>query len=330
MTAMRKIARKRPRKSTSVGPKVIVGAAVLLMAVLWTFGMAIMSIELTEHPQPPRQLFTDRPPLIQLWPDDRQNQDLPLRDCLPSDNTECLERVASDSSPYRIGIIRAPGTFGRGIESFVSAYINLQKSKNREVEATSHAVVNHSFTKIVRVAVIPVYLEALDLAMDAAENVLDIQLEDILTISRLLVRWHCRISFVARDTALFTLTLDPTLAFPTRAESRLADFLGYEMADDDGKDNSVQADPMANEALRRIDACRDILTRLGISAKELEEATDAIIQEENEAEECGSMMLESDNRMVTLVGHLLDEDPESSSTVCQLYPESTLCSKVDR
>jgi hypothetical protein len=320
------------RRSDSLSvtsPHVVGGLAVVLVGLLWTIGVAILSVRLTDQrPVPPRKLFVDRAPTdIYLWPDDSKNPSLELLDCLPKQHENCLQRVDSYSAAQRIGILRSPSVLGQVMASFVMEYIKTQKSNDKlDIEVTSHVDTDHYFTKIVRIAVLPLHLEAIDLLLHTGRGVSQITIQDILDTVRLLIRWHCRLSVVAKDTALLTLTMDPSLAFPMRAESVLADFLGYApAADDDASVNHIHSDPLAEEALHRIDLCRAVLIHLHgqqVDVLHMEELVDAVLQEEEG--ECQSTLSFSENNATDIIGHFLDKNSEFSTSICRLYASDKL------
>jgi hypothetical protein len=205
--------RKRQRRKTTIsGTKVVIGIAIILVGILWTIGVAIFSFTLTDRSEKKgTSLFPDFPVGgTTLWPDDKTNQyfKASLRDC-ESDAGKCKERIKAGSSQKRIAILRPPGVFGRSMENFVTQVVENHSTEKVDISllSTSHIESEHTYTKVVRVATLPLLLEAIDLALltvDGDYTADQIKRKDILGVVRQLVRWHCHLSQVASDSALTT------------------------------------------------------------------------------------------------------------------------------
>jgi hypothetical protein len=333
--------RKRQRqKATISGTKLVLGIAIILVGILWTIGVALFSFTLNDRSEKKgTALFPDFPfGGATLWPDDETNPHFKasLLDC-ESDPVKCKERIQVGSSQQRIAILRPPGVFGRSMENFVmQAVENHSKEKgDMLVIVTSHIELEHTYTKVVRVATLPLLLEAIDLAMltvDGDYTVDQINREDILGVVRQLVGWHCHLSQVASDTALTTLTFGRAMSLPTRTAKGLTSFLAF--AETDDVKEEVDMEGSAEQIVLRIDQCTTLASKLKDSresARKLDDDVDRVIQEELQNDACRSTIpfLQDGSipftRVTEIVGHFLDIKEDSSSIICVKYPNVPIC-----
>jgi hypothetical protein len=333
--------RKRQRQKTTIsGTKLVIGVAIILVGILWTVGVALFSFTLNDRSEKKgTPIFPDLPVGgAALWPDERTNLDFKasLRDC-ESDVVKCKERIQAGSSQQRIAILRPPGVFGRSMENFVT-----QAVANHAIEKvdillipTSHIELEHTYTKVVRVATLPLLLEAIDLALltvDADYTADQISREDILEVVRQLVGWHCHLSQVASDTALTTLTFGRGMSLPTRTAKALTSFFSF--AETDDVKEEIDMEDSAEQIVRRIDQCTKLASKINDSeksARKLDDDVDRVIQEELQNGACSSTIpsLHTGSipftRVTEIVGHFLDINKDSSSIICGKYPHVPMC-----
>jgi hypothetical protein len=336
-----KIRRRQRQKTTISGTKLVIGIAIILVGILWTIGVALFSFTLNDRSEKRgTALFPDLPVGgTTLWPDDKTNPHFKasLRDC-ESDAVKCKERIQAGSSQQRIAILRPPGVFGRSMEDFVmQAFENHSKEmEDMLVIPTSHIGSEHTYTKVVRVATLPLLLEAIDLALltvDGDYTADQINLEDILGVVRQLVAWHCHLSQVASDTALTTLSFGRAMSQPTRTAKGLTSFLSFAETDDTKEE--VDMEDSAEQIVLRIDQCTTLASKFKNSeesARKLDDDVDRVIQEELRNDACRSTIpfLHTGSipftRVTEIVGHFLDINEDSSSIICGKYPNVPICS----
>jgi hypothetical protein len=200
---------------------------------------------------------------IELFPDDLQHEGFyaTLQSCLNL-TTKCKKFVPPTSQKQRIAVLRPPGALGFVFDKFVQEVIRLHEHQASvlEVITTSHVPPygygkSHGYTKIIRLASLPLRLAVADLVREQASREEEIQLADVLQGTRQLVRWHCRLSHVAAHTALYTLTLENLLEDPWEQEYQLRVFLNLTTNGEDSKEDShVDEDELAgsmDEIVRR-------------------------------------------------------------------------------
>jgi hypothetical protein len=333
--------RKRQRQKTKIsGTKLVIGIAIILVAILWTIGVALFSFTLNDRSEKKgTALFPDFPVGgAALWPDDKTNPyfKASLRDC-ESDAVKCKERIQAGSSQQRIAILRPPGVFGRSMEKFVMQAVENHSKENVDmlVIPTSHIESEHTYTKVVRVATLPLLLEAIDLALltvDEDYTADQINREDILGVVRQLVGWHCHLSQVASDTALTTITFGRAMSLPTRTAKALTSFLSFAETDDAREEVDMEAS--AEQFVLRIDQCTTLASKFKDSeesARKLDDDVDRVIQEELRNDACRSTIpfLHTGSipftRVTEIVGHFLDINEDSSSIICGKYPNVPIC-----
>lgn len=284
---------------------------------------------------------------IDLWPhqissntrydteEEIQLQALMLQNCLPFENAACLERV-EDGKTQQIGVLRPPGAFGKVFEDFVLRYIDMSRTPDLEmvvrVSPSVEVVADYSLTKILRPAVVPILLEAIDLVLETLGDdfaARQVTVDDLVGVVRLLIRWHCRLALLSDTTALLTLAFDGVMAYPMQAGKELTEFLGLHHENQENLEMNM--DEFAETVFHRIDACTEFL-RLLTSSKPGSPRIDdvlkhAVREEIGSGKRCDTRPVRPDefiaaSRVTELVGHFLDGSPE---TVCPKYPLARLC-----
>jgi hypothetical protein len=232
---------------------------------------------------------------IDVWPDHRPHAKLLTSAVLqnhcvePSGATtttttknNCATRKHDEE--IHIELVRSPGVFGRLFDDFVEDFIKtLGKDAGRmKIRITSTVVpraesnpLGHDEEKprgtrlMIRLAILPVALEAFDLALGLKNQQHDIVDDDLAEFSKLWAAWHCHVSRLAAgddgenqeqrhpNIPLLTIPLDLLLAYPMKTEKQMAEFMGISLPPED-KRKHVVMEPRIARALARIDACYNI------------------------------------------------------------------------
>ena len=303
-----------------------------------------------------------------------------MKRCLPELQELCRDRSTNVNMPdeaddqpqlqqQRVGILRVPGVLGTLMQDFVTneAFYKSAPDSIRHNTALI-PVVNIQdplLTKFVRLTTLPILLQALDLALETVDTS-DVRgtkvmtTDDILTIVRLLIRWHCHISATLVDqehTSIQSVSLQMIMMHPELVKEDTADFLGYlHIAADGGvtegepdrkftRVNEHALDVLAKQVLQRIDACVSLASQLSQTSSTIDKlnplsqaAVDAAIQTEidkahlssSSSSSCGSLDLERDdsipvtNKVAQIVSRLLQSN-NGLTSVCQEYPSIALC-----
>lgn len=295
--------------------------------------------------------FQDFPgELIDLWPDHNihpgdTKEDVGLRNlmlinCLPDDNPSCQERFSVGSSTQRVGIIRPPGVLGDAFEDFVVRFIEMSRTSDTDMEVTVSIrsdYEDHSFTKILRPAVVPIMLEVIDLALQTTSDDFtssEVTVDDLAGLLRRMIRWHCHMSHTASDTALLTLPFDRIMAHPREAEKDIAEFLG--LHHENQKDFEVKMEDLTETVFHRIDACTEFLRQLTTASPitRIKGALAHAIRDEFTSGRCHAKSVVADDtsiaqsRVTEIVCHFLDESWE---VICAKYPKAHICtSSIER
>jgi len=322
---------------------VIIGIAVVFL--LWFLGVALFYVAGYRTDRTTESLLsadglTGFPrDVVDIWPDQKNRPELlasVLQSCLPAENPDvCQQRIKPDGSTrQRIGVLRPPGVFGDIFEDFVVRYVEMSLSEEdadtMELLSTSHLDTGkqHSFTKILRPAILPLLLEALDLALYCSGGDLPsnkITVNSLLDVVRQIVRWHCRLSHVASDTALLTIAFNKLLAKPTQIEKELVAFL--ELKHDKQKDLHVDMEDIAKKAFSRFDDSSALILQME-ERQRLTEGVNQIVTEELTSDSCHldpfQGGLGEQNQVTEIAGLLFDGN--SLDSVCSSYPHASLCS----
>lgn len=290
-------------------------------------------------------MFMDFPEeMVDVWPDDQKNIFFgdSLRSCLPDVGDplgKCQRRMPSGVSIKPVvAVVRPPTVFGLIVEDFVRHVVNetsdLQGSL--DVVATSHIDPHqHSYTMIVREVTIPVLLEAIDLALQTLDNThiqQQITLEDVLGIVRLMVQWQCRLSQIAENTALLTMTSKWALSHPVVMKTELVAFLGSKIVPEKTGKVGPWMDANARRAFLRIDECSAVAQQLQrrhkhVDLRDLVDETIKSLYDRNGkciVDDAG-VELPRANRVLEIVRLLLDTESQSSRRVCETFPSIALC-----
>jgi len=168
-----------------------------------------------------------------LFPDDLQHEAFfeTLKSCTDTNN-KCKTYIPPGSPVERIAILRPPGALAFVLDTFVAEVVRLHGKQKQKVELipTSHVPPygygkTHGYTKIIRLASLPLRLAATDLVLAEDQQEQLVQVTDVLDATRQLVRWHCRLNHVAAHTSLLTITLEDLIESPWEEEYRVRDFL---------------------------------------------------------------------------------------------------------
>ena len=346
MTSRRRRRKRRPPTIEDVGPCLVVIIGIAVVFLLWFLGVALFYVggyrtdRRTESSLSADGLTGFPRDVVDIWPDQKNRPELlasVLQSCLPAENHACQQRIEPDGSTrQRIGVLRPPGVFGNIFEDFVVRYVEMSQSEEdahtMELLSTSHLDTGkqHSFTKILRPAILPLLLEAIDLAIycsggDLPSN--QITVDSLLDVVRQIVRWHCRLSHVASDTALLTVAFDKLLAKPTQIEKELIAFL--ELKHDKQKDLHVDMEDIAKKAFSRFDDSSALILQME-ERQRLTEGVNQIVTEELTSGSCHldpfqfQGGLGEQNQVTEILGLLFDGD--SLDSVCSSYPHALLCS----
>jgi hypothetical protein len=229
---------------------------------------------------------------IDVWPDHRpqaklltsavlQNHCVEPGGATTTTKNDCATK--KHDQEIHIELVRSPGVFGRLFDDFVEDFIRtLGKDAGRmKIRITSTVVpraesnpLSHDEEKprgtrlMIRLAILPVALEAFDLALGLNHQQHDIVDDDLAEFSKLWAAWHCHVSRLAAgdgenqeqrypDIPLLTIPLDLLLAYPMKTEKQMAEFMGISLPPED-KRKHVVMEPRIARALARIDACYNI------------------------------------------------------------------------
>lgn len=350
--------KRRKRSMIPFGPVTLVGITLLIIGAAWAFGLMIssrfkISIKhqaVHDHMSHERRA-KDRNKLLEkilggfpqrasIWPEDGQQGKFyeSLRKCVPEkfeSDKKCKERIRSGESKKSVGILRTPSVLGRALETFTLEHMKAQNVNTTDVVliTTSHIDSRERrFTKIIRITVLPLLLEAVDLALQTVDDTFlaqQITLDDILGVVRLLIRWHCRLSDIATDTALENLSLDPTVSFPNKGETKLNNFFGFSIEKSGTKEKRAETDPLAMETMLRVDQCTEFVLELQArnrkSAEDIDVMIDSVVKQEFAHETCQSTMNLLDRRVTEIVGHFLAVSEHTALIICHKYPHVPMC-----
>jgi hypothetical protein len=267
--------------------------------------------------------------------------------CLPYDNNNensapsdvCQTR--KDGSTDRVGIIRPPGILGNIFEDCIVKYINQSRADDTGmivfVQPNPYTLNGERFTwtKILRPVVMPILLEAIDLSLQttgADFSPDDILLEDILCTIRLLVRWHCRLTQIASNTALLSISMQRLMAYPKEVEQDLTEFLDLHHSRQEKL--HLNMDTYAEAVFQRIDVCTTFLRQLRARSRSasISDLLNSVVREELNNEYCSSATIADsfnqisvgvkESRVTDIVGNFLNG---SFEVACKRYPQAHAC-----
>ncbi|GKY93085.1 hypothetical protein MPSEU_000276800 [Mayamaea pseudoterrestris] len=331
----------RNRKTLSVGPPIFLLVFVGSIGLVWLLALTMISLFDNQSFKSKQDLYSASPhsftdAAIDLWPSDRQSTTLldMLVSCLPEhDNDEiCRQRRIPGSTIQQIALARPPGRLGIVMQHFVKQVIERHSLTDDEVKLVpvTHVERDHKFTKIVRFAVLPILLEAVDLALETTDSSFttkEISISDIEATVRLLIHWHCQLSEIASDTAFLTLSAKKVLSRPTESVKEIANFVGFGVEKKEDWMTGKAVDDRAAKALDRIDECSEFISKLQQQTpkQDLQALFNKIIHDTIAKEECGNMEMDAmlhKSRVPRIARHMLGPD---SDTVCDEYPAIAYC-----
>lgn len=241
---------------------------------------------------------------IDLFPDDLQHEPFfnTLKSCLPNGAEKKCKQFVPDNHIQRIAILSPPGALGFVFESFIDEVVRLHSTEEQqatfELIKTSHVPPygygkTHGYTKIIRLASLPLRLAASDLVLEESTTALghhsmdDITIRDLDQALRQVVRWHCRLSHVAAHTATMTISLENLLEDPWEEEYQVRTFLNLKEEDHSLEDHlkqehHIDEDELAgsmDEIVRRSTLLLLRLTRMNPNTK-LEQVLDQAVNDE--------------------------------------------------
>ena len=326
----------RNRKAFSVSPQIFLVVIVGSIGIVWVVALALLSF--LDRGNAPNQAmvhgFVDSS--VDLWPNDRQSGELLniLVSCIPEEKNDetCRERRKEESATQQIALARPPGLLGKIMQNFVEKLVESHPIEHDAAELipTTHVPLDHSFTKIIRFAVLPILLEAADLALsttDPSFTKQQITVSDIEEIVRLLIHWHCRLMDIANDTAFLTLSAKRALSRPQEAAKEIGSFIGFDI--DKGEDwmSGKSVDRRASLAMERIDECSNFISELQAMTprRNLQELANTIVHNEIASGKCGDAGSDErfqSTRVTQIVRKILGPDHDA---ICKEFPAISLC-----
>jgi len=197
--------------------------------------------------------------------------------------------------------------------------------------------------------VVPVVLAALDLTLtcvtppttltttggeeeeedndsDARRHLLT-SVDHLLDVVRQVVRWHCRLTHVAKDTALLTLPMDKLLAVPMQVEKDLVKFL--DLRHEKQNDLHVNMEALARKAFDRIDESSKMIQTMD-ERQRIHDGVQKIVADEMASGVCHLNPFVGDSIASTQVTEIvgLFMNGKSVATICALYPKASFCNTI--
>lgn len=277
----------------------------------------------------------DATKIVDLWPDDghkgAEYYRSSFRDCVPTSNNEHQQSTKNDGSSsnhcqvrvmdnqhdsnngneksnpiQRVALVHPPGKLGDVFVEYVTRILNLTDGAAHSIELVSISQLlapqqqsTRPYSKIIRMATLPILLDATDLFLahaeaaatttnqDLAQHIVNLTLQDVLDLVRQLVRWQCHMSNLSNNTALLTITLDRMMGFSSMTTKKVQSFLGLTPASENPKQNRIAMDDItlivtdiidqASSAVQKM-LMKDTLTHL--TAASLNDRINAVIEEE--------------------------------------------------
>ncbi|KAL9189420.1 hypothetical protein ACHAXT_009095 [Thalassiosira profunda] len=217
---------------------------------------------------------------------------------------ECLRHVplvkgTGKRQLPRIGVMVPPGFIGRSFGHWISnALEKTGKQVGMEVDVIlgSHVPVygygrSHGFTKLIRFVSLPLSLAVYDAYQMASAGEIDDEMKlggnlhppsvgsiDILT--RLSMRWHCRLSHVSMHTAMLTLPLGDVVKHPADTLTKVLTYIWKENWDWEGQGEEANEHKQQNPPGGWRRAAEDLIAKdSGGHLEELLDRTATLIQE---------------------------------------------------
>lgn len=333
----------RHRKTLSVGPRIFLVVIVASIGIVWMLA-AVMLVAFeqrrggisSKHYGMLSQGFIDVS--IDLWPSDKQSNILldMLVSCLPSSEfDETCQQKRQSLNIQRIALVRPPGLISSVMEDFVTELVETHPMKDDRAELIPVAFVpaDHSFTKVIRFAVLPSLLEAADLifeTLDSSFTKEQVTISDLEDVVRLLIHWHCRQSHIADDTAMLTISTKQVMSRPNDCAKGIGKFIGFSIGKGEDMMCGKSADRRAAQAIVRIDECSDFVSKLQKQnpRANLQVLVDSVIRDTIVDDKCGRTDTHEQwqrRRVSHIASQLLGPD---SHTICDEYPMISPCSKA--
>lgn len=238
---------QRQRQALQVGPVTISVAVVLSVSFLWMAALGIFSVW-----KRPSSTALSLIPMADLWLDDTRNRRLGgiLHSCVDED---CRQELIDGQ--HRVAVLQTPGVIGRAMNRYID-HVLLNAT---ELDVRTSNRVPDQVTTILRIATLPVALEAIDLALVAAkEDTSSVTMDDILDIVHRLSHWHCQSNANAASQSLLTLTPKQMLAHPGILRSDLLSLVGIDHSEHKDVDEQKWMQPIIEQVIRRLDECEQV------------------------------------------------------------------------
>lgn len=237
---------------------------------------------------------------IDLWPDDRNTESYrnSLLNCVPGfdykdDLHDCRVRMPENGTAM-VALARPPGLLGDIFEECMKKVLKLTAAQPSTfpiqfVPTTEVIGPDHGYSMIIRMATLPVLLEAADIALGLNEtgkaDLSGFSLADLVDIIRYTLRWQCHITERVQDTALLTITLDRMIGYPTSTAKKLQIFLGMKPEDSKKSRLSLKQQPLV--VMDRINTGSAFISTLfpSVPAEKLLKVVAQLLEEELEASE---------------------------------------------
>lgn len=286
----------------------------------------------------------------ELWPDDYGSKALfdTLQGCDPNKEEEqhrkCPKQPATRSH-QRIGLFYPPGALSYMFIQFVKDVVRLHALPDTDLELvpTTHIHVHqHNFTKIIRLAILPMLLSGADSIASTLDpwsstsaspfRMDSVTLDDFLTATRQLLRWHCHLSRVAENTPLMTMTLADLIENPWEVELNLRSFLSLEPHDPNNSnewaEKHVDEDEMTSSLEEMIKYCSSLFQHLEKTTKKIQSVVQGVIDEEmkvNSATCKPVRELEGSSVVTRTLGAFLSSDSQLSDAICKTRSSTPIC-----
>jgi len=309
---------RRPQKRTllrkgdvrrSFGPFMMGLAVIGVVVLIWTSGALVVSV--ASAPRAPRILQVEFPRnIMDIWPNDILDSAQDLLD--GGFYASCSGSDCDKAALNKVVVLRTPGVLGEVITEYVQGLV-----PSWEVMGTSDVESIPKEAYVVRLAILPSLLEALDLILQASSNA---SKEEVVHILRRVLGWHCRVdsAVLQEHLPVLSLTLDEAIAYPKAAKEGLFDFLKVDL-------DELQISAHAERVLIRISQATKMIDGLDIASE-----VDTVIAEylsKSPGSQCDELVTSTsipESSVCRLLDAFLlpDQDP---SLLCNQYPTSALC-----
>jgi hypothetical protein len=294
---------------------------------------------------------TDEPLSIgvaELWPDDYASKAIfdSLKGCDPNKEDEgrkCPRQPASPTgSHHRIGLLYPPGSLSYMFTQFIKDVVRLHAMPDTDLELipTTHIrrVDQHNFTKVIRLAILPLMLSASDTilsTLDESFPMKGVTIDDLTLATRQLIRWHCHLSRVAKNTPLMTMTLADLVENPWEAELNVRSFLSLEPHDPNNSnewaEKHVDEDEMMASLEEMVKYCSSLFEHLEktITTRKIQQLIKGVIDEElqSNALACKTVSegITGESIVSQTLGAFLSPDAQLSNAICKKRAFTPIC-----